>query len=467
MSNVYLVYPPADILINRTDRCQQAQLSILNSYVFPPMEFLFIAGILKKDPSNKVKIRDGNVDEMTFSEYLAEIKEFNTDILMVNVALPSLENDLLFCDEVKKQCPNIRIIGVGPCFEQDEILSQLKSIEFGMICNPEVAVEEIFMQNKPISTVKNVVWKNESGEWIHNEKDLDNLDLSSLPLPARELVDNTKYIRPDSGEAQALIRVEKGCPFGCFFCTAVNVSGQKVHYRNIDNVIDEIKDCYYNHNIKQYILFADLFTFNKKWVTELCNRIIDLKINISWLVNSRVDTVDEETLKLMKKAGCEYICFGVESGSDEILSKMGKKITTAQIKKTHSLAKKAKLKTIAHCIVGLPWETEKTAKETRDFLKKLNPNCACFYIATPFQDTPFFDYAKEHNLIQEDNFESSYFSAKHVGHYLSAERIAQLQKMAMKDFYIRPRKILSLCRQVKNFRVLKQGIKTIAQVTKK
>lgn len=467
MSNIYLVYPPANILINRTDRCQQAQLSILNSYVFPPMEFLFMAGILKNDSSNKVKIRDGNVDNMTLDDYIKEIQEFETDILIVNIALPSLENDFLFCDEAKKLRPNMKIIGVGPCFEQDEILNMQNSIELGIICNPEVVTDELLMQNKPLEIIKNLVWKNESGEWIHNEKDVDNLDLSTLPLPARELVDNTKYIRPDSGEPQALIRVEKGCPFGCFFCTAANVSGQKVHYRNIDNVIEEIKDCYYNYNIRQYILFADIFTFNKKWVTELCNKIIKLNIDITWLVNSRVDTVDGETLKLMKKAGCEYICFGVESGSDEILLKMGKKITTKQIKKTHKLAKKAKLKTIAHCIVGLPWETEKTAKETRDFLKKLNPNCACFYIATPFQNTPFFEYAKEHNLIKEEDFESSYFSAKHDGHYLSSERITKLQEKAMKDFYIRPRKILSLCKQAKNFKVLKQGIKTIAQIAKK
>lgn len=466
MTNFYLVYPPADALINRVDRCQQTQLSILNSYVFPPTELLFIGGVLQENSENNVKIRDGNVETLTLEQYVSEIGEFETDVLIVNVALPSLDNDLHFCKVIKDSYPDIKIIGIGPCFEQDEILKQISVIDIAFTCNSEVCATELFVNNKELPEIKNIVWKNSDGIWIHNEKDICNLDLSLLPLPARNLIDNSKYIRPDSQKPQALIRVEKGCPFGCFFCMAVNVSGKKVHYRNVDNVIAEIKDCYYNYNIKQFFFFADIFTFDKKWVSELCNKIIALNLDISWICNSRIDTVDLNLLRLMKQAGCEYICFGVESGSDEILSKMGKNIQTEEIMKVHKMAKKLKLKTIAHCIVGLPWETEKTARETRKFVKKLNPNAACFYLATPFKNTPFYDYVKKHELIAVDDVSNSYFSAKHKGHYLSAERINQLQKKAMKDFYIRPRKIFSLLKQAKSFKAVKLGLKTVYQVVK-
>ncbi|NIW10805.1 MAG: radical SAM protein, partial [Gammaproteobacteria bacterium] len=93
---------------------------------------------------------------------------------------------------------------------------------------------------------------------------------------------------------------------------------------------------------------------------KICKEIVRRDIDVKWMCQARVDNVDQEILEAMKKAGCHYIKYGVESGSQEMLDAMKKGITLEKVRKAFKLTRKVGIKTQAFFLLGLPWETRET-----------------------------------------------------------------------------------------------------------
>ena len=285
-------------------------------------------------------------------------------------------------------------------------------------------------------------------------------DLDSLPFPARHLVDNNIYRRPDTGEVQAVIKVSRGCPFHCFFCLATPVAGAKVRKRSPENILGEIKECVNTYGITNFLFWSDIFNIDKDWVMRLCQLIIDSGLNITWSANTRADTADEEMAEMMYKAGCRLVSIGVESGSQEMLDKIGKKITLDDVRLTVRIFKKFGIKIYNYFVIGLPWETAETVEDTIDFAIELDSDFISFYTATPLPGTKFYDYAKEHNLIDSDtSFKSAYFYPSVNTHSLTKDQIFKLHKRAIRKFYLRPSYILKMLTKIRSFTEFKNYFK--------
>ena len=154
---------------------------------------------------------------------------------------------------------------------------------------------------------------------------------------------------------------------------------------------------------------------------------------------------------MMYKAGCRLVSIGVESGSQEMLDKIGKRITLDDVRLTVKIFKKAGIKIYNYFVIGLPWETEETVEDTIDFAIELNSDFISFYTATPLPGTKFYDYAKENRLINsETSFSSAYFYPSVKSHTLSKERIFELHKKAIRKFYLRPSYILKMLFSIKS-----------------
>ena len=281
-------------------------------------------------------------------------------------------------------------------------------------------------------------------------------DLDSLPFPARHLVDNNIYRRPDNNKVQATIKVSRGCPFHCFFCLATPVSGTKVRRRSPENIVAEIKECVEKYNIKNFLFWSDIFNIDKDWTMKLCQAIIDSGLKITWSANTRADTADLEMAEMMYKSGCRLVSIGVESGSQYMLEKMGKKITLNDVRRTVKVFKKAKIRIYNYFVIGLPWETEETVEETIKFAIELNSDFISFYTATPLPGSRFYDYALEHNLFdKETSFENAYYYPAVNTHNLSRERVFELHKSAIQRFYLRPLYILKMLSRIRSFAEIK------------
>lgn len=130
---------------------------------------------------------------------------------------------------------------------------------------------------------------------------------------------NELYINPATNRTFATINTSRGCPSSCIYCVSPIISGKKVRYRSIENIINELKECVEKYNITDFFFKSDTFTINKEWCIKLCDAIISSSLNgeITWSANSRTNTIDEELILKMKLAGFNMIALGIESGSQK------------------------------------------------------------------------------------------------------------------------------------------------------
>lgn len=447
---ILLIYPPSPVL-NREDRCQQPTKDLIVIPPLPPTDLMYLAAVAEK-AGFEAKINDYSQN----GDYEVDLKEFNPDYLVVNIATPTLEHDLDAVKKAKEICPNVITIAKGAAFLtlSERIIKEHNELDFGILGEAENTLKEI-LEEKPKAEILGLYYKeNDEVKFTGNRPFIEDLD--SLPFPARHLVDNNIYRRPDNNKVQATIKVSRGCPFHCFFCLATPVSGAKVRRRSPENIVAEIKECVEKYNIKNFLFWSDIFNIDKDWTMKLCQAIIDSGLKITWSANTRADTADLEMAEMMYKSGCRLVSIGVESGSQYMLEKMGKKITLNDVRRTVKVFKKAKIRIYNYFVIGLPWETEETVEETIKFAIELNSDFISFYTATPLPGSRFYDYALEHNLFdKETSFENAYYYPAVNTHNLSRERVFELHKSAIKRFYLRPLYILKMLSRIRSFAEIK------------
>ncbi|HIS35105.1 TPA: radical SAM protein [Candidatus Scatousia excrementigallinarum] len=451
---ILLIYPPSPVM-NREDRCQQPTKELLVIPPLPPTDLMYLAAVAEKAGLD-AKIADysqgGNFEN--------DLKEFQPDYLLINVATPTFKNDLSSLTIAKEICPDIITIAKGAAFltVAFEVMYFQKDLDLILFGEPEETLREV-LEGKEFSKILGLYYRDDlRAKFTGPRPFIDNLD--KLPFPARHLVDNNIYRRPDNNKVQAVIKVSRGCPFHCFFCLATPVSGAKVRKRSPENIIEEIRECVDKYGITNFLFWSDIFNIDKDWVMELCQKIIDSGLKITWSANTRADTADEEMANKMYEAGCRLVSIGVESGSQEMLDKIGKRITLDDVRLTVKIFKKAGIRIYNYFVIGLPWEDEDTVEDTIDFAIELDSDFISFYTATPLPGSKFYEYAKENNLINSDtSFSSAYFYPSVNTHYLTKERVFQLHKKAIRKFYLRPAYIIRMLSRIRSFTEFKNYFK--------
>jgi radical SAM superfamily enzyme YgiQ (UPF0313 family) len=271
------------------------------------------------------------------------------------------------------------------------------------------------------------------------------LNLDDLPIPDRSLLPvGVDYFNPVVKRVPyTTMQTSRGCPGRCIFCTAPSFYGKKYRFRSAAHVLEELR------LVKrlgfQEVFFRDeTFTALRTRNLELCEAMIRENLDLSWIANARVDLVDRESLKLMKRAGCHMVKFGVENGSDEILQAYHKGTTTAQAVKAFQLTKEVGLEAHAHFMIGGPGETLETIQKTIDFAKRLNPTTASFGILTPYPGTRLFSMVAEKHPEIRDGSESNMDNLHVTGFYsdsicgLTGTTLSRAVVGAYRQFYLRP-----------------------------
>ena len=443
---VLLIYPPSPV-INREDRCQQPTKELLVIPPLPPTDLMYLAAIAEQC-GYEAMIRDYSQG----GNFEVDLKEFQPDFLVANIATPTFQSDMMAIKLAKDINPSICTIVKGAPFltYNTNTIYENPFIDYVIIGEAEFTLKEI-LEGVPDNEILGSCYR-ENFQPIKNEKRpfIENLD--ELPFPARHLVDNSIYRRPDNGKVQAVVKVARGCPFHCFFCLATPVSGAKVRKRSPENIVAELKECVEKYNIRNFLFGSDIFNLDREWTLELCKKIIESGLKITWSSNTRADTMDDEMAKMMYKSGCRLVSIGVESGSHKMLDNIGKKITLDNIRNTVKILKKNKIKIYNYFVIGLPWETEETVEETIKFAIELDSNFISFYTATPLPGTKYFAYAMLNKLVEGNlDFRSAYYEPVVRSESLSKERIFELHKQAVKRFYLRPKFILKTLLSLRSF----------------
>ncbi|MCB2147285.1 MAG: B12-binding domain-containing radical SAM protein [Deltaproteobacteria bacterium] len=208
-----------------------------------------------------------------------------------------------------------------------------------------------------------------------NEEIYRNKNLNSLAFPDRSKINLDDYKRTEKSYLKEVFPVDtvvssRGCPFNCYFCSSNLIWSKKYSYRSVDSVISEIKFMIKNYATRGVYFREDNFTINRNRVVEFCKKV--QKLNIKWLCESRVDTIDEDLIKIMSKSGCKGIWFGIESTDNKVLKKIGKGITNEQIKSTIDLCEDNNIRTGGGFMLGFPFDDKESILRNYRESKKLN-----------------------------------------------------------------------------------------------
>ncbi len=224
--------------------------------------------------------------------------------------------------------------------------------------------------NKELEGIAGISFKGAAGQMIHNpDRPLlceEKLDL--LPHPAKHLFLNKHF--PASGLGN--IAASRGCPFNCTFCSK-GVFKNTHRLRSCAGVLAEIQELHSRYGIDHFYFVDDVFTLQRGWVEELCAKIIESGLFISWHCFSRIDCIDEALLKTMRRAGCLYIIYGVESVNPGSLEKIQKKITLEETKRVLELTRNSGMGIFLALLWGFPWETAADADKLVEFIKEVYP----------------------------------------------------------------------------------------------
>ena len=269
-----------------------------------------------------------------------------------------------------------------------------------------VALLNAIASGGSLACVQGIIFRSGGGTVQNDDRKFtDNLDSLGPPhaYVHKVLKDYGKYPKTAFGR----LITARGCPYDCFFCGSRSVWGRTVRYRSVQNVVDEIKSLR-KMGVKWIDFVDDTFTVNNKYVRELCNSLVQECAGVHWTCETRADLIDEETVALMKRAGCRRIALGMESGNNGILNHMRKRVTVEQGIRAADIVRKHGIRVRANFLVGTPWETEATLSDTFSTMKDVKGELM-YSIFTPYPGTEAFEYCQSRQLI-DGNYDSSLYN---------------------------------------------------------
>ncbi len=436
-----------------------------------PLSFGYLAAYTRERIKDcEFKILDSEVLGLGYEQIKEKIIKENPDIIGFTAPTPAMKHVYKITEFIKKEFnPNCYVVagGIHPTVMPRRTLEE-SLIDSAVIGEGEITffelVREIKNKSFDFGAIKGLAWKNRNGAIEINERRplLENLD--ELPYPARDLYDLKLYYSAPTKKVSDFkatpILTSRGCAFNCIHCPSKTIWGGRVRYHSALNVVREIEECINKFGLREFNFFDDTFTVNPARVKEICREIINKKLNIAWISFSRVNTISEDLVKIMKEAGCRKISFGLESGSQEILDKMRKNATIEMASKAVAVVRKCGLQVHASFMLGNVGETIETIKQTIKFAKSLDLDNATFFITTPYPGTELYEIAKEINAdlvnIPWENF-APLTSAKPilVQNNISAKELVVWQKKAFREFYLRPKYIFHKLKGLKSLDFLK------------
>ena len=430
-------------------------------WVMPAMGLLYVAAALERE-GHAVSIYDTQIDPRSLDQALSETRPDVAGITCVSALLPSA---LAAARLVKTHSPAIRVVvgGVHPSIRPDDLL---ESPDVDVAVRGEgvwtmVELVRAFAAGGPIRGIRGLVFK-DGGGTVRTADRPPERDVDALPFPARHLVDTRRYrMSPDFSMRRPfdIVFTSFGCPYRCIFCASQSVLGGLFRPRSVLSVMEEIDGIVERVPIRSLLVGDDNFGVRRERALEFCERYSAKGYHrrIPWQVSIRVDCVDPEMLKAMRRAGCFIVSFGIESGVPRLLEKLRKGITPEQSEAAVRWAKEAGLRTRGTFILGIPTETREESLETIRFSRRLPLDQVRFALATPFPGTELWEIARAEGAPPiEDWMSLSLMAGYRSGPppYTPAGRdpdeLKRLQRKANFSFFFRPRIVVDYLRRVRS-----------------
>ena len=389
---------------SKKDRIQQRE-----RYKMPPIGLLALSSLLKMH-GYKVNICDLYLEDFSRKEFVEYLQSLSKSPLMIGVSVytESEKECLEICSIVKKAFNKTKVVMGGPqaTFAYKKLMDN-EYVDFIIRGEGESKIIPLLEHIKnpnifPIQNVPGIAWKKEEDghriiDLTENTPMINNLDV--LPFPDYEewkpSIKNCSHI--------LTIVTSRGCPSSCIFCSSKALSGSKYRFNSSEWVFSMIVHFYKIYKFNSIAFFDDTLLANKARAKRICNYLISYadKKSFSWACKSRVDMINEEMISIMKNAGCGSIHFGIESISQKILDRMGKRVKIETIFRALRLTKKYGIRPDCSFIIGLPDENLETIEETllfADVIEKEGFGASAIGITTPFPGTEICENPEKFGL---------------------------------------------------------------------
>lgn len=449
-----LINPPTG-RFNREDRCQVSVEYQMVPALRPPMDLAYMAAILESAGYEGI-IEDLPAQKNGWQRLDTLLKAHSPDVLIISSTNPTFHDDLQAARRARELTPQALVILKAPHhgFGLEELLLRYPELDVCLGNDYEHALM-VYSESGSWEHAPGIAYR-VAGSVVRNPDSPTLISIDSYPIPARHLLQNELYRRPDTGAIQTTVVTGRGCPHRCPFCSSTVFTKGSYTLREPERLQAELASCVYEYGIRDFFFKADTFTLDRQWVIQVCTMIRKELPGIRWVCNSRVDTVDSELLTFMRQAGCWGIAFGVESGNPLTLRRLGKHYGPGEIRTAIELCRAAGITSLCYFIIGLPWEDRLSIMHTIKFATNLKADLTEFHVALPFPGTPLHHQAVAQGLLKADDSAVGFdFSIPVMGtKYLTREEVYALKKLAVRAIYTNPTQILRLIRHFGNPRTL-------------
>jgi anaerobic magnesium-protoporphyrin IX monomethyl ester cyclase len=362
----------------------------------------YMAAVLEEN-GHEVTVIDCPAQNMDQQMLKAKLESVQPEIVGITSMTPTIQSAVLSAQVAKQACPHSTVVLGGPhaTFMDKQVLAEETAVDVIVRGEGEQTLLELAQNacnTKALETIQGITFR-KNGETVRNPQRPFIKNLDELPRPAFKHFDLEKYRL--FGRKMLPIITSRGCPSQCSFCTTSRIFGRPFRARSPKNVVDELEWMRDEHRADAFSFYDDTFTLDRNRAIQICEDIKNRKLGIPWDCQTRVSTVSEEMLKIMRDANCQQVFFGVESGCQTILDAVHKGTSVEQNKKAIKLAKDAGLFVAVSVMVGYPGETREMLEQTIDLLRQAEPDDAYICVATPYPGTEL------RNVIEEKGWKIS------------------------------------------------------------
>lgn len=358
-----------------------------------PLGIAYLAASVQ-DLASEINCIDGQI--ITSESYEQAISTINSDVVCISATLLQMKEACRVANVVKTRCPSSQVVigGYGPHSVPLSDVFQMGKFDVCVRGEGELILKEVvdcFKRNGDIGEISNLSFVR-NNQVISTRPNSELPQLDYLPFPNRNIFDVFSYQqtwKKNTGMTSLHLITSRGCPFGCTFCDKT-LTGKKYRTRMPKLIVDEMEQLWRQYHPDDIFLFDDLFTLRREQVLAVCREIKQRGLSFKWSAQGRVGVVDLELLSVLKEAGCTELYFGVESGSDKILSFFKKGFTCEQVMKTFAMCHEVGLRAGAYFIVGVPGETREDIDLTIGLMKTIKPSIVNFSFLTPFPNTQIY-----------------------------------------------------------------------------
>jgi len=377
----------------------------------PPLGLISLATVAKR-AGFQVRLFDSSFDR-GFSKLENELRRYEPDVVGFSVTSDLYPNARRLVAFAKSLGAVTLMGGPHPTIEPRQVLEECPALDIVVRGEAEVTIVELLRalgSRSSLAGLEGIAYKSGS-EIIENAPRGWIEDLDTIPLPDRDLLPT--YRRYSASGYTGLV-LTRGCPFDCRFCQpALRTVAGRFRSRSPRRVADEIEQLYHRYRNRVFHVDDDLLVLRREWLREVSGELHErgLRGRLKFVVLSRVDVFDEELAEILRELGVWYVLFGVESGSQEVLDSLKKKITLDKTRAAFARAKRYGFRTHAFVILGSPAETRESLRETEELIAELDPTSVFLSLFVPNPGTHLRDELEQaHLVLPLDHRQVNYYS---------------------------------------------------------